>query len=445
MGGRWPIYGESDAYDFIDQKGVLNRTIRAQVSTVDGKNGFLKFNYDGLPGGEKFVTIPPLWMSFPKTGGLAWGRFIPQPSDIIKIAFDYDDRPHVVGYDVIANVDDIADGHSGWPGLNSLYDQAKADPSKKIDVNISGQKSKIPIAKFGQFMPLEPGSYDFMSSGGAYICGDSTGKLFLSTDAVSTTMTPSDLNISSVSQHWIHTADACKFRFGQVRRPDQANSLDKIVSGGGDYKEFSAKLQTSTSTQTLDLASIQLGNVVVDTGSTEQLDSKDVRFLLRSYNTSGTQEFEMGVDVDGNCKFTGGSDATTGLTVDYNSGEFIVNAKKIKLQGANASPEGDEPLLLGNTYKDAEKQMVSDFASHITDLTTQLTQLLTGLTSFCATASGDVIATTVAAAATTLTAQLVPITVKLALMTALPTNANGASQKFNNAYSTYLSNISYTG
>ena len=334
MSGRWPNPGEASSHSLMDQSGIHNRTLRCQVTNVDNKNGFIRLTYNGLAGGIDVATVPPIWMSLPKaTGNAAWGRYMPQESDILKVSFDYDDRPRIVGYDVIGGDGKTANGDAGWPAVNNLYEIANKDPTtKKQYTDSQGNSTTVSLAKYANFIPLNPGEYDFMSSGGAYIYGTNVGKLYLAGGTVAISLIKNEMLMSSVAQLFKHTAEDCTLRVGQVRRTTVASQgLDQTIPTdvGGLYKEFSVFLNT--------LASLQLGNVVNDTGIpnstgtlTEQLSGQDLRYLLRTAYM-GAQGFEMAVDALGNCQITGASTAVTGFKINYPSGTIEFDALNAKM------------------------------------------------------------------------------------------------------------------
>jgi hypothetical protein len=426
MSGRVPNPGEKDVFSLIDQRAVKNRTLRAQVTAVNYENGVVTFNLDSSPAGGKVATVAPLWASFPMGGGAAWGRYMPQASDILKVSFDYDDSPRIVGYDIAAEKDGMTFGRVGWPALASLHNRAVGDPSTKINVTDSkGNTTQVSIAKYGQFVPLRPGEYDFMSSGGAYIHGDENGRLYLAGGTVSVSLVKNDQLIEQYSQCWNHHADDCIFRFGQVRRPDPVDTIDKTVllDQSGTFKEFSVRLKnTITPGTSLDLATIQLGNVVVDSGqSTEKLNGIDIGFLLRTFNT-GAQVFQMAADTSGNCQ------------IDNNS-SFVVNAPAIKLQGLNGAPAATHPLILTQVYEPAEKQLVNGLVAQINALTSQVNAMAAALT----TLGGSFVLEVPAGVG--LIANMVPV---LSALASLPASTTAVGNVFTSGYDSYLSTISKT-
>lgn len=323
--GRRDIPGEASVGDAIDQRGVLDRTIRAQVRTVDAENGIVVLVYENLPSGGKYVTAAPLWMSFPdaKIGNPAWGRFMPQEGDLVRVSFDYDDRPVIVGYDIIGEMDSVADGLTGWPAINKQYKDAAGNedcPPEK--------------AKFAQFTPINPGEYDFMSNGGAYIYGNNQGRLYLAGGTVSITLIKNDLRISGRAQLWSHSADDCELRFGQVRRVDPSDNLDKKVSvdSDGKFKEFGIVLKkTIEAGQTSDIATLKMGNVVDDSGAVQNsvTASQPARLWFQAFDDSGTEVLKTIVDNLGNWDVIATDQATTGLNFDFAKGAWTAKTKTL--------------------------------------------------------------------------------------------------------------------
>jgi hypothetical protein len=363
--GRRDIPGEQDIDDFVNPSGVYDRTIRAQVSNVDAPNGIVTLDYESLPGGGKSVTVAPLWMSFPdaEIGNPAWGRFIPQIGDLVRISFDYDDRPVIVGYDIIANDPSVADGLCGWPALQEQYERVADNPKAPAD-----------RAKFAQFVPLRPGEFDFMSSGSAYIYGNEWGRLYMAGGAVTVILDKDDLSISLRSQLLSHTADDCDFRVGQVRRTDQTSQTDKIVAAdaSGSFKEFSSILKTTVSAgSSLGLSTLKMGNVVDSLGTVQMSSaSQPARLWYQSFNPGGSESLKMVVDTMGNWDVSAPT-ASSGANFDFTAGDWItkfkntthtdtvktvISSPQIKLGSDSASQDsirGTAHLLALNTFLQA--------------------------------------------------------------------------------------------
>ncbi len=373
----------------VAQRQVLNRTIRAQVQTVDAPNGIVTLIYENMPGGGKITSIQPLWMSFPKSdiGSPAWGRFIPQQSDLVRVSFDYDDRPVIVGADISAQKKDVGDGLSGWPALNAEYTKAKN----------SGSSGPAEKAKFAQFTPIRPGEYDFMSSGGAYIYGSDKGRLYLSGGNVSITLIKNDLRISQRAQLLSHTSDNCELRFGQVRRNNATTQLDSKISAdsSGVYKEFSVVIRRTINSQTSqDLSTFKLGNVIDESGSILGSNDNPYRYLYTSYDASGNEALKMAVDNKGNWEVIASDQATIGATFEFEDGDWNtsfktaahVNTTKTSIDSPDihlGAVDAPEALILGNTYGNAEIEYVGDAASQVSDLATSVQTLCTAIVTFC--------------------------------------------------------------
>lgn len=369
--GRDDTPGEKGIGDLADQRNVLNRTIRAQVVDVNNDDGYVILNYEGLTGGGRYATVAPLWMSFPQVGGASWGRFMPQRSDLVKVSFDYDDRPHIVGFDVVASKDGVGDGGSGWPQINNLYKAAKANPDAKIRANRGGREFDVSIARYAQFAPLNPGEFDFMSSGGSYVYGTNMGKLYLAGGSVSVALVKNDLLLASSAQLWAHKADDCDFRLGQVRRTNPTTQLEEKVSAdsAGAFKEFKVSLLKTTAPGTaFDIANLHMGNVV-DTQGVVMTGSLGgaLRYLMSLHDDLGLIKHKQTVDINGNYVMESQS-ASTGAKFDFGSGSFIVNSPSIKFQGPNGTPSASHPLLLTNIYRPAEDTVLQALGTQILTL-----------------------------------------------------------------------------
>lgn len=392
--GRRPTPGEHGGVSgVLDQESVLNRTVRAQVTAVDPENGFVTLSYESLPGGGRYATVPPLWMSFPSNdiGGPAWGRYMPQQTDMVKLAFDYDDHGHVIGYDIVAADKTQGDGRSGWGELHTQYEGAlsSTDPNK---------------AKFAQFIPLNPGEYDFMSSGGAYIYGNDNGRLYLAGGSVSVSLSKNDLRMSSRAQLFNQIADDCELVFGQVRR--ESSGLATAV-GDGKLKEFSIKLKNTSSPGTsLDLSNMQMGNVYDESGGVlvSEFGAEDIRYMYQAFHDDGTQALKQSIDKVGNWEVISFSESV-GVTFDFTNADWTTTFKNIDFTASDKftltapttlmvvdtqfkinSPDillgntASHPYLLTNLYRPAEDAWFTGVSAAISSLATAIITLCAGIT-----------------------------------------------------------------
>lgn len=319
--GRRSVPGERSVGGVLNQEGVLNRTLRAQVSAVNPENGYVLITYESMPSGGKFVTVPPLWMSFPDSsaGGPAWGRYMPQQSDLVLVSSDYDDSPHIVGYDIVAGKANVADGRVGWPQLNDQYKAGReSDDSKR--------------AKFAQFVPLNPGEFDFMSSGGAYIYGNNKGRLYLAGGSVSVALVKNDLRINQRAQVWNHIADDCDIRFGQVRRLDTSDQIEKALTNSETDKEFNVTLKKSVPGGTAtNIASLVMGNVRDDQGNEMKTAAANdpLRFSYKAYTAAGEEALHMAIDNIGNWEVSA-PNADNGVVFDFTNSNWKATFKDVE-------------------------------------------------------------------------------------------------------------------
>lgn len=375
MAGRSLNPGEKGPQELIDQRNVLNRTIRAQVVDVNKDDGFLILNYESLPSGGKYATVNPLWASFPEVGGASWGRYMPQRSDIVKISFDYDDKPHIIGYDVIAGKEGVGDGRAGWPGVSSLHKSAKQDPNAKITVEKNGRQKQVSIAKYAQFAPLNPGEYDFMSSGGSYIYGNNVGRLYLAGGSVSISLIKNDLRIDNRAQVVYTKADDSELRFGQVRRPG-ADTLDKVVATDptGKLKEFTVNIrETQTPGVFTSVADMSVGHVINSAGAPELLNGNELRLFYAAYNTN-VPTLHLRVDKLGNMDIN--APASTFSTTTTNLSHTVSTKTYIACPDINlGSQNATDYIVLGTTYRSNETIFHNSLITDLTSLAAQLTTL----------------------------------------------------------------------
>lgn len=390
--GRRSVPGERGVRGALDQPAVLNRTLRAQVSAVNPENGYVLITYESMPSGGKFVTVPPLWMSFPDSaaGGPAWGRYMPQQSDLVLVSSDYDDSPHIVGYDIVAGKANVADGRVGWPQLLDQYQVGK-----------SGNDAKR--AKFAQFTPLNPGEFDFMSSGGAYIYGNNKGRLYLAGGAVSIALVKNDLRINQRAQVWNHIADDCDIRFGQVRRLSVIDQIEKPITGGEDKKEFNITLKKSiVGGLAPTISTLVVGNITNDLGIDEITSTAGMplRFSYKAYTDVGVEALHNAIDNMGNWEVSAPL-ATIGVNFDFSASSWITKFNMVDFTALTSykvtSPSvtynavtsfavnsptitlgqaASHPLLMTNLYRPAEDQCLSQIVAHITTLHSAVTTIV---------------------------------------------------------------------
>lgn len=448
--GRRDVPGEPGIRDIVDQRSVLNRTIRAQVVDSDPTNGYAILTYESLPGGGRYATTAPLWMSFPEAAsgsGPAWGRYMPQQGDLVRVAFDYDDSPYIVGYDIAANKDGVGDGNSGWPQLNDQYESAAGNPDVKPE-----------RAKFAQFTPLNQGEYDFMSSGGAYIYGNNRGRLYLAGGAVSVSMIKNDLRMDGRAQLWTHLADDCEFRFGQVRRLDPVDQTEKsldqlglVNDPDGLFKEFSVNVQNSAVPGApIGVSSLKIGNVVDDLGMSTLNDGSgiDSRFNYVAYNDLGIKSLSMSIDKLGNWEMLAPL-AAVGVNFDFSLSDWTTSFANITHTASitytisspsiNLGAAATHPLLLTNIYRPAEDILFNGIVSSITALGVVVATLGASITAAAGPLATPIIGGTMAApvfAAAGLAASLAaPLATSI---------AQEAAATFTAPENTYLSEVSRT-
>jgi hypothetical protein len=246
MGGRQRVPGEKPNRGILDPHSVRNRTIRGVIDGINTDNGFASLTYDGLPSSGRCTSIPWLWASFPEEGVAAWGRYMPYTGDTLKIAFDYDETPHAIGYETRAGKMGIGDGRAGHPEIN-----AAADSGAIL-----------------QFTKLQSGEYDFMSAGGSYIYGSNTGELLLSGGDVSLDLVKFEDIIIGQSGLYNLRNDSSYVNFGNVRRFDDVTGIDSSIGAWnptGINKELNININHISNNIQVNTARFGIGNLATDT------------------------------------------------------------------------------------------------------------------------------------------------------------------------------------
>lgn len=366
--GRRTVPGEASLSEQLDPNSPHDRVVRTQVSSVDHENGMAVVNYDGLPSGGRYITVPPLWISFPPDAasvGPAWGRYMPQPTDLIKVAFGHDNTPFGIGYDISAHREGVGDDFSGWPELNRLYQEAASNPSVQSDRR-----------KFAQFIPLKPGEYDFMSSGGAYIYGNNRGRLYMAGGSVSVSLIKNELRMNTNAQLWLHTADECNLRFGQVRRVKDQTTGAEVALTDTAAREFKVEINRGSRK----LAEVALGNVVSSTGAVlSSTFNQSIVSRLAAFNAQSVAVLEQNIDAIGNIEILS-PNSTGGIFLDFSSGKWVSKNTEMELNASAkfsvVSPSvnlgGTDPteqLVLGSTFIPANTSWANSTNSAISQLT----------------------------------------------------------------------------
>lgn len=433
---RYPNPGETNPFrSFMDRTHIFNRTNIANVTDIDNRNGILTVTLNGLPHAEdNKCSVPPLWLSTPSSGAAAWGRYMPMKNDVLKVVSGADDKPYVVGYEpgFAHGSKDVEDGLTGWPSLNSIYNTASVDPSGRFKL---ANKSEMPVAKFMQFVPLNPGEYDFMSTGGAYIHGSDTGRLYMCGGAASVTLNKADMSIQSSSQIISHTADISEFRFGQVRRQFGIDPIEYPLKSDttGSNREFRVILKNVMPPgAAVDCVSLEIGNVATAQGIIDlSFYGTPVKYSYRAHNSTGVQVHRTSVDDMGNWRM---ESTAPGSTAE-------VSYPAITLRGPSATLPV-YPTLLSTPYRSAEDTVLSSLAAQIDFLSAQLNTLSLAVSSTCtalsATGTAPVIGSSFLALSTASTAVSGLVS---------PTLANGttAVTTFTSGAQSYLSTVVKNG
>jgi hypothetical protein len=145
------------------------------------------------------AAIPWIWCSFPNSDPYtsSWGRYSPYKDDRVKIVYDYDNTPYIVGYDIIAPNDENFNKKQ-YEGYSLISD--------------------IASERYPLFKELNPGEFDFKSSGDAYIYGSDSGLLFFGAGVSSISLNKPIKNIAYNSYLHKFSSTTSYLRFGQVRR-----------------------------------------------------------------------------------------------------------------------------------------------------------------------------------------------------------------------------------
>lgn len=343
MAGRTLNPGESlKPGDILNPGGVHDRTIRAHISTCDAPNGVIKLDHYGFSALGREATIPWLWASFRSKTETAWGRYIPFDTDMVKVSFDYDDKPHIVGYDVIAGDPKKSGPDVGWAGLREAY-----------------ENDEIP-----DFFTLNPGEFDFKSVGGAYIFGSDGGELLLQGGLATIDLDKGTNEILSTARLHVDVATSSEIRFGEVRRPVPVVLTESSVGPWNPTslgQEFDVNLKYNDGATDHNIARLGIGNLATDT-SVEMAGSGMPKLLaVELYDTAGIMKvFNLEVDSIGSTSISAQTAPNFNIdyplaTVNINGREIVLSAIGVKVGGSGSS----EPLVLGFVLVQALLELVA--------------------------------------------------------------------------------------
>jgi hypothetical protein len=345
--GRFLNPGEEEFSNIMDPYGIHDRTLRARLDTVSLDGGFTTFSMLGSPSSGRSASLPWLWVSFPEgdpgqppsdVRSGAWGRYMPFQNDIVKVSFDYDDTPHIVGYDMLAALDrkhyGAGDGKSGYIAITKARESGVVHPN---------------------FRTLQPGEYDFMSIGGAYIYGAADGTLHLESGITYCHISNAADEIGMATTSLRIDGRTSMLRYGQVRRESLTSPGDYTALGPwnptGSGQEFDVKLtRTVTGAEKLDVARFAIGNVANDLMVELSANSGLPKLLdLQLYNPSGLASvWSTEVDQLGSTEIASLTALSYRISVPLAS--FGVSAASMSLTAAaNASITGASIALLAQS------------------------------------------------------------------------------------------------
>jgi len=374
-----------------DHKSLFSSIHRARVIEVHVSKGTCtvkleKVNYSAE------VTFPLLGLSTPPSvtdptkidyKSSAWGRYIPQIGDVLKVGFGSEGTLYSLGYDAVY-----------YGGLS------KADSIEEQSGGISWDESSGKMIK--------PGDWDFKSSRSSNLYLGDRAKVSSGANSISVNGPSSD--ITSSSPLLIDRARVSEYRFGSVRRlilpTDTEESYIPTVRGAlPDYaQEATWKVNWSNGLPSgALLAEFSFGDVIEDSALGSSIMVSDnlqpVRRYFKASDTTGLLNvFEESVDAFGNYSLAASlatawnwstnlsaweiSNLSTKIssisTIDLSSigkfsisgtagvdisGNLIVSINSdtlIQLGGSSAS----EPFLKGATWLSLFQTLVTALISH---------------------------------------------------------------------------------
>lgn len=320
MAGRDRNLGDDDSGNSFlrNHARYLSRIVRGQIVSLEPEIGRAQLSTIEVFGNRN-VTVPALWFSA-KGANSAWGRYMPFGGEHVHVAYRNDDSAVVLGYDMTAPGEKQDDG--GWPYFKELKDN-----------NTAG---------YAEFFNLNPGEFDFKSSGGSYIFGSNAGTLLLSGGQAFISLDRASYKIESKAAGYKYSViETSNIRFGSVFRKETSLSEKETQLSNGELREFLIDLNipVGTSPSPQSLAKVHFGNIVDNNNLIENSSyGKPLRMKISLGDaTNAVEVFKLNVDNEGNVHIVqlptaskvGWQVGLSNISVNGQTGEFIFSTSGV--------------------------------------------------------------------------------------------------------------------
>jgi hypothetical protein len=274
----------------VDRYDAFSRVMVGQVLNVDPNTGLLNVQLNDIPLAVE-VTVP---IKFSANGvRSSWARYMPEAFTYVKVAFDPNNRPKVVGFELPGSSD-----RSVFDGGYQLKNQLAAE------------------GKLRAFRPLQLGEHDLRSSGGAGYYFTRDGRGIIEAQNLSVTL---DANTQSVV---VESAEVVRIEtYGSAIGVDRSGVVPNVGSMSTPERvvvRVGAQLPTGV---VQDAYKIEAGDLRDALGSSLVGPGAGfTRMREQAWNAAGAEVFTRQVDT------TGAFEQSAILSQSYTAPRIILNA-----------------------------------------------------------------------------------------------------------------------
>lgn len=383
-------YTEPGPDTFRESATTLSRVIVGQIKSVTPEEGLVTVECASTQ--QAFRLAIPMAGFSPQLMTSSWQRYMPQRFDFVRIAFEPDNTPMIIGYHPFdESPGGVAPRQGAYAGL-ARY--GKDNPNNVGSI----------------FRTLQEGEWDMRSSGGAYILGTRSGTLNLRAGgAASIRLSKSAKETVNQGLLFRSEQDGVKVRWGEVRReiPPGGAEVNLVepttgaplapnpgaVAGGANntFREFSIDVgyvpavaaprlryydfAAGTPTTALGAPELVLPDVTAGPTQGTPVLPAPLRARARYFGASGIEPALLRTEVDhlGNVQVAQAPTATTGINVvgprvfiGTNAGNATVAALGSVFLGSEGAlltrtpgVVGPQAFVLG-THWDAQRKLKND-------------------------------------------------------------------------------------
>jgi hypothetical protein len=296
----------------LEDETVFNSRIAiAQIQHVDTLNGRVVIEYNGRSQ-QDTLQIPLNGFGI-KGLKSSWQRYMPQGGEFVKVMFEADNTPHIIGY--------AAYGEELQDGKRTGNYHAPRNGGYGTVARIAKSNRGLGLI----FRELRPGEWDMRSSGGADIYGAADGTLSLAAGGGAQIILRKDAQEErhrNLLSAW--DLDGVTLKLGRTRRrlPGETNETDVAPNPASAplAQEFSLRLAYKTppqGTPEIEIYKTEVGDVRSSLGLPETVSGIPIRQRTVWSDPTGVTSLSLTVDALGNANIDQGPLAlATGIKIN---------------------------------------------------------------------------------------------------------------------------------